>query len=165
MNDILVPSWIRERRDENALRDAKTEAESSKRVADSLRIQRDSPEYLETLAKELARNTDALHKINFSGNTSGLPTFSPNESVYRVSVSIPGNFPKQTYTDVFFRDNQVECSMLNGGIRRYYFSVDHEGRVGLAAEIPDGTPRLLSAAAVAEGIVRRMVDYLEHDYR
>jgi hypothetical protein len=158
VNDLAIPQWIKERKNTNALREARLEADKQRQIADSFRIQKDAPNYSKTLFKELARNTDALPDIGFQGNTVPLPSLS-GETSCRVLVSVTNIFPKQDHTDVFIRNHGIDCYMLNGGVRRYYFCVE-DGAVGVLPETPDGQVSPLTAESLAELIVKRMVDYL-----
>src|SRR5712692_2540464 len=140
VNDLLTPKWIKEKEAENALNAARHEAARQRQLADSLRIQKDGPDFFQQLLKELAHNTDALPKIGFQGQTVISPTFNPStEFGCRVFVSIPGNFSKQTHTDILYTkaDYAIRCSMINGGVFKFVFYV-HEGVVGVLPEIPEG---------------------------
>lgn len=161
MNEILVPDWIKSRQAALALQEAQEEAKKQRQIADSLRIQKDAPNFYDQLLKELARNTDALHLINFQGNTVVLPSLS-GESACRVFVAIPGSFPSRTYTDVrlFPNRQEIRCTPLDGGVHRYFFCVVNEG-VEVFPERSD-SEGTFSAEELAKEIVERMVEHLSN---
>jgi hypothetical protein len=160
MNESLVPEWIREKQSEKEIQAASRRADENKQTADNLRIERDAPRYFKLLVKDLSINTGFLDRIGYRGNTESMPSFS-GEMSCRVSISTPNVFEKRTHADVSFMEKEISCSILDGGMHRYFFTVDEDGQLGVMPEFPDGRSSVIDAEMLAEKIVRKMVQQLE----
>lgn len=104
---ITAPQWVREW--ENSLHATRLrEAVNAEvnRMAELL-IKYEGPKFVAEFLRELAFSFEASKRLGFSGSVT--PKAEPDsDHICRVEVILPGNFPKLTTTDVFYRDGDSE---------------------------------------------------------
>jgi len=158
MDDILKPDWIKRRKSQAALADAKTEAVKQREKAALLEIQAGSPEFWRQLLVESAANTNSLPDVGARGRTSTFGNRRGGEQRCRIEVVQSGRILGMTYTDLFYTpgDCMIRSLTLEGESNNFTFCVLPKNK-GIAVLSDDGfTP--LGAKELAELLVEQMVD-------
>src|SRR6266478_3350463 len=130
MNDVLVPSWIKQIKSADDAEQANAQSAAQESAIASLRIEQGGAEFWRQLLKELAINADCLGEIGLSGMFSNSGDVE-HEETCRIQVSSISNFPKQTYTDLFFRKGaqSIRCHTLEGKAFELYLCADQKSPV------------------------------------
>jgi hypothetical protein len=154
-HDSLVPDWIREIEIEDTLKEAQREAARQRAIAAAFQVEAEAPAWWRALLQQLSITTDALSRIKLQGKISDLPSLSRELGV-RILVWSPGLFVEQIHADLFYqpKGKEIQCSILNGGISTFAFSILANGRMGVVNQ-HDGTI-LESAEEMASNIVQRL---------
>ncbi len=153
MNDVLVPEWMKKKREQDELAEAKAEARKQKMLAASTLIKAKMPEFCYAVKEKLAIAVECLSVLKLTGQ---ITEFGGG---YRVSVQHPGVFPNQTYTDVVFMDDSIRCTLLNGGVYKLLFCVVSDTEIGVSYMSEGGGT--MNSEQTAEYIMRRMVEQIE----
>jgi hypothetical protein len=152
MNDILEPDWIKRRREQTTLAEAKADAARQRAIVFSLRIKLEGLKFWRQLLMELMANINALPGIGARGQLS---TFG--ESSCRVDVEQKGSILGTTYTDLFFTPGKpsIECRTLEGNTSDFAFCILPDDQLGVAHEFNH-----LNTAEMAVMIVQQCVKRL-----
>jgi hypothetical protein len=153
MNDSLMPEWMKKKQQQNELLEAKREAERQREMAAHNLIQLKAPGFLKELEEKLAIAVEFLPKLQMEGL---LTSFIGG---LRVSVSKPGIFANQTYTDLHINTRDIRCTMLNGGAYTLPFAVVSDTEIGVAYDSMSGA--VMNASKASEYIIGRMIDMIE----
>ena len=117
MNDSMMPEWMKKKQEQIESTEAQREAARQRDLAASNLIQLKAPDFWNRLKKELAIAVEFLPKLNLQGQITD--TFGS----VRVSMSRPGVYPSQTYTDLSLQPRSIHCTALNGGSYDLNFSI------------------------------------------
>lgn len=149
----LIPEWMRQKRAQNDLAEAREEARNQKHIAATLLIQKERTIFWKNLLQNLDASVQALSVLKMTGVISpvGLDTM-------RIQVSRPGIFANFTHTDLFLDAGGVRCHMLEGGYYELGFAVVSDFDIGLVGQ---QSPRPMNPEEASEHILRRMVDLIE----
>jgi hypothetical protein len=123
MNDTLMPEWMKKKQEQVELENAKQEAIRQRDLAVASLIQLKSPDFWKRLKEQLGIAVEFLPKLGLQGQITD--TF---ESV-RVSMSRPGAYPNQTYTDLSLQPRSIHCTTLNGGAYELNFSTHSDTEI------------------------------------
>ena len=152
MNEILEPDWIKRKREQMALSEAKADAARQRAIVFSLRTKLEGPKFWRQLLMELTTNINALSGIGVQGRIS---TFG--ESSCRVDIEQNGSILGTTYTDLFFTSGKpsIECRTLEGDTSEFAFCILPDDQLGVAHKFAR-----LDAKEMAELIVEQCVNRL-----
>jgi hypothetical protein len=159
MNDVLVPDWIKREEAQIAQEKTQKDADKQRELAASIFISSDGPKFWQTLLERFAINTDALPKIDLSGQTIKVSAPERGEQHWRIAVSRPGIFPSFTHTDVFYSlgSGVIRCHTLEGQAAKFTFCVvsRRQGQQDIEV-IQDGDSDPMDAGQMAAFIVKGM---------
>jgi hypothetical protein len=155
MDDAITPDWMKRRKSELSLSDARSAAKTEREKAEALRIRLEWPEFWRQLFLELKVNTDALSSLGARGGTHTLPEDATKEKRIRVNVSHHG---AMTHVGLFYipGHSKIRSLTLDGESVTYWFHVcpDTDRLVVIA----DDEPEAKTARELAESIVERLLD-------
>jgi hypothetical protein len=153
MDEALVPEWMKKRRQEDELADAKREADRKRAVEDSLVLKQEGPKFWNQLQQSLAIVVDSLPILRLTGSISQF-----NEGI-RIEVVHHHLVPIQTYTDIAYDPDSsaIRCWTMNGGTFQLYLCVTSNNEVAVLAEL-GGLP--MNPEQAAECIMCPMLDYV-----
>jgi len=151
MNEALVPEWMKKKRQEDELAEARKEAARQLEVNASPLLQQEGPGFWSQLQQRLAAVVDSLPILKLSGSISQF-----NEGI-RIDVVYYHLIPVQAYTDIYYDPDTavIRCSTMSGGICQLYLCVASNNEVTALAEL-DGPP--MDPEQASEYIMRPMVD-------
>jgi hypothetical protein len=154
VNEILVPEWIKREMAERESSELHAEADAQRQRADLLVVKSEGPEFWRQLLRELALTTESLGRIGMQGKLSKI-TSTDFEDAYRLSVSLSGVTPKQTYSDIRYQKGStaIQCYPQDGNPCQLQLCVGPKDSVGIVPDEP-GLP--LTPEKTAESIVRQM---------
>lgn len=151
MDEALVPEWMKKKRQEDELAEAKKEAARQLEVQASHILRQEGPRFWSQLQKNLAIAVDSLPFLKLTGSISSFSEGIRIEVVYYHLV------PVQTYTDISYDSNRaaIRCSTMSGGICQLYLRVVSDSEITALAEL-DGLP--MNPEQASEFIMRPMID-------
>ena len=154
MNDVLMPEWMKKKHEADELAKAKEEARQQKLMTAALLIEREAPKFWKQLQEKIAIAVEFLPKLDMTGS---ITTFG---SGMRVSVSCPGVFANQTYTDLFFNGEvrKIRCTTLNGGVYTLQFTVGPDDTVGVESS---RDAIFMNVDQASEYVMRKMIEVIE----
>jgi hypothetical protein len=153
MNEALVPEWMKKRRQEDELAEAKKEAARQQAVEASLLLKQEGPKFWSQLQQSLAIVVDSLPVLSLTGSITQY-----SEGI-RVEVTFYHLVPIQTYTDIIYDPGRavIRCTAMSGGICQLCLCVASNNEVAVMAD-PGGLP--MNPEQASEFIMRPMVDYM-----
>jgi hypothetical protein len=155
MNDSLMPEWMKKKKAEQESASAKEETRQQRTVTASLLIERDGPNFWKELQEKLEIGVQFLPQLGFTGSTT---TFGGG---VRVSVSSPGVFANQTYTDLFWTHELggIRCSGLNIGAYTLQFRITPDNRVAVLSSRSGYD--LMNPYDACEYVMKLMIDLID----
>jgi hypothetical protein len=153
MDESLVPEWIKKRRQEDEIAEAKRETVRQQAVDASLLLKQQAPKFWHRLQQSLAIAVDSLHVLKLSGSIAQYSEGIRIEVIYYHLV------PIQTYTDVIFDSARevIRCTTMSGGICQLCLCMTPNDEVAAITDL-GGSP--LNPEQASEYIMRPMVDYV-----
>jgi hypothetical protein len=153
MDEALVPEWMRKRRQEDELAEAKKEAARQQAVEASLLLKQEGPKFWSQLQRSLAIAVDSLPVLRLTGSITQYSEGIRIEVIYYHLV------PIQTYTDIIYDPGKalIRCSTMSGGICQLCLCVASNNEIAVIAD-PSGLP--MNPEQASEFIMRPMVDYV-----
>lgn len=153
MNDSMMPEWMKKKVEQDAREKHKEEAGRHRVPAASNFLQLKIPEYWQRVKEKLAIAVEFLPKLNMQSQIT-----PSGDKGFRISVSRPGVFTNQTFTDVFLAPRAITCTGLNLGAYTLMFCVVSDTEIGVMV---DGMGEPINADQASEYIMRKMVDLIE----
>ncbi len=141
---------------EKTLQASREEALRQREQADSLRIRAEGPDLFRQLTIELDLNVRYLEMAGARGEIANIS--ARGELHVRVSVTtITGHRPKNTYTDLFYREGSdvIRTLTLEGNAVRYILCIANDEKLMVLA---DNQTTPMSAKIMAETVVRNMLN-------
>jgi hypothetical protein len=153
MDDSLVPEWIKKRRQEDEIAEAKRDSIRQQAVEASLLLKQEAPKFWSQLQQSLAIAVDSLHVLRLSGSIAQY-----SEGI-RIDVIFHHLVPIQTYTDIIYDSAReiIRCTTMSGGICQLGLCMTSNNEVAAIADL-GGLP--MNPEQVSEYIMRPMVDYV-----
>ena len=117
MNDSMMPEWMKKKQEQTELAEANREAAQQREIAANALIQLKAPDFWKHLKQQLAIAVEFLPNLKLAGQ------ITDTLGSVRVSMSRPGVYPSQTYTDLSLQPRSIHCTALNGGSYDLNFSI------------------------------------------
>ena len=152
MNDTLMPEWMKRRQGKKEAGEARAEAAKQRDLAFSNLLQLKCPDFWRSLTEKLGIAVEFLPKLNMQGRLTPL-----NPGV-RISVSRPGAFANQTYTDLFPTLSEIKATMPDGGAYTLPFVAASDTEIAVTV-VEGHSP--MNADKAAEYIMTRMIELIE----
>lgn len=152
MNDTLMPEWMKRKQGKKEAEEARAEAVRQRDMAMSNLVQLKFPDFWKSLTEKLAIAVEFLPKLDMQGE------LTPMNVSIRVSVSRPGIFANQTYTDLFPTSREIKATMLDGDA--YTLPIVAVSDSEIAVTVTGGHSPM-NAEKAAEHIMSRMIELIE----
>jgi hypothetical protein len=153
MNDSMMPEWMKKKVEQETREKHREGASRQRDVVAANLLQLKAPEYWQRLKEKLAIAVEFLPKLNMQGQIT-----SSGDKGFRISVSRPGVFANQTFTDVFLAPRAVTCTGLNLGAYTLMFCVVSDTEI---AVMLNGMGEPMNPDQASECIMRQMVELIE----
>lgn len=153
MNDSLMPEWMKKKIEREAQGKNREEASKQRAMAAASLLQLKIPEYWQRLKEKLAIAVEFLPKLDMQGQIT-----PSGDKGLRISVSRPGIFANQTFTDIFLAPRAITCTGLNLGTYTLMFCVVSDTEI---AVMLDGMGEPMNPDQASEYIMRQMVELID----
>jgi len=158
MNEVLMPEWMKQWKQDNALAEAKGEAKTQRGKVVALKVKADGPEFWRQFLLELDSGARFLLEIGFRGRVSSFCE-SDKEQHCLLEVSRTGGVLGLTSTSLFYKPggSKISSRTIEDEFSLFEFCVNEDDKLTVLAD--DGFTSL-DAKSLADLIVREAVERL-----